>query len=82
MRPRLPRFVPEGSPRAFRIRRLPPYIGRPVYVWECTLCHPPATGQRCGDDGWLRIIMTSGPRHFRVRMYHHAYVLRTRGKII
>jgi hypothetical protein len=79
---RLPQIAEPGSPRAFRVRRIPPYIGRPFWKWECTLCHPPATGGRYGWDAQARIIAVSMKHHFRVREYHHKYVLETRGKTI
>lgn len=66
--------------RAFRIRRVPPYAGLPFWRWECTLCHPPTRGARYGADALDRIVRISMPRHFRVREYHHKYVLATRGQ--
>jgi hypothetical protein len=74
-----PRIGQPGDKRAFRVRRAPPYIGRPFWWWECTLCHPPAHGGRYGREGYRRILGTSMPYHFAVRESHHKYVRVTRG---
>jgi hypothetical protein len=50
--------------------------------WECTLCHPPAYGCRTTDDAWYRIITTSLPHHFRVRVYHHRWVVSRYGRTV
>lgn len=57
--------------RAFRIWRCPQC---PAWLWECTLCDPPAFGCRTTPDAWERIITISMRYHLRRRRDHHDYV--------
>lgn len=62
-----------GRERKFRIWREHP--GR--WVWECTLCDPPAHGERLGGiDGWRKVVEISLPGHMKHRRFHHRHVAR------
>ena len=61
----------DGQARKFRIYPAP---FRGAWRWECTLCDPPAWGQRNGPEAWVKIVTVSMPHHFRVRDGHHRWV--------
>ena len=61
----------DGQRRSFRIYHGPFHDS---WRWECSMCDPPAYGQRCGPDAWLKIVTISMPHHFRVRDGHHRWI--------
>jgi hypothetical protein len=58
------------------LRRVRVWKVQDRWVWECTLCQPPAMGSRAQ---WHQVL-SSLRRHYRVRSCHHDWVRRNKGK--